>query len=444
MAKKIVQDVLPPERRTIRDIPIPGTKQQKKKSAPVSSTKTSQVKIPRERRKSTKNYTQISIWGVAAICVVALLYFVSFFFAGATVVVTPKHQTIDVNTTITAEKESSEKNLTYTIISVSKEGTKVVPSKGEERVDVKATGKIIIYNNYSAASQPLVKTTRFETPDGLIFRTTENVTVPGYTKTNSILLPGYTKVTVVADKPGEKYNVGLADFTITGFKGDPKFTKFNAKTDPTSKIGGGFSGVVKKISDADKLSAKNEIETSLKADLAALVKQQVPSSHILFDDMTLFSFEPSQQKDIASSTATISEKGTVYGVIFDKKELTKFLTNKTITYDENNNPTVFATDLEKLSVVFSNKNSFSPAAPVNIQASVKGSLSILWDISAKNSDGNSLVEELAGKKRPEIKDILSKFTSIERAEVSLRPLWSLSFPKNPNKIRVEVSTQETE
>lgn len=443
MAKKIVQDVLPPERRTIRDIPIPGTKQ-KKKGVTVSSTKSSQVKIPKERRKPTRNYTRISIWVVASVCVIAMFYFGSFIFAGATITVTPKHQTVEVNATVLAQKETSDKNLSYTIISVSKEGTKIVPAKGEEKVDVKATGKIIIYNNYSSAPQQLVKTTRFETPDGLIFRTTENVTVPGLTKTNSILLPGYAKVSVIADKSGEKYNVGLADFTITGFKGDPKFTKFNAKTDPTSKIGGGFSGIVKKVSDADKLSAKNEIETSLKSDLIALAKQQVPSSHILFDDMVLYSFEPSAQKDIASSTATIGEKGTVYGVLFDKIELTKFLTDKNITYDENNNPAVFATNLEKLNVIFSNKNSFNPAVPGNIQASIKGSLNITWDIDAKNSDGNSLVEELAGHKRPEIKDILSKFSSIDRAEVSISPVWSLSFPKNPNKIKVKIDSPETQ
>lgn len=438
MAKKIVQDVLPPERRTIRDIPVPGSKT-KKKGTTVSPAKISQIKIPKAPRKPAKNYTHLGIWGVAAICVVVLVYSISFLFAGATVTVTPKHQTVAVDATISAEKDSSGSNLPYTIISVSKEGGKVVPSSGEEKVSTKASGKIIIYNNYSAAPQTLVKTTRFESPDGLIYRITENVTVPGYTKKNSILLPGFVKATVVADQPGEKYNIGLSDFTIPGFKGDPKFTKFNAKTDPGAKIGGGFVGTVKKISDADKVSAKAEIEGGIKNDLLVLAKQQIPDTHILFEDMAFYSFENVPQKDTASSSATITEKGTMYGILFDKKQLTRYLTNKVINYD-GDLPAVFATNLADLVVTFNNKNAFNPLAPTTIGVTAKGTLNILWDINAKDSDNNSLTEELAGKKRPQIKDILSKFSSIDRAEVSIRPFWSLSFPKNPDKITVKVTT----
>lgn len=442
MAKKIVEDVLPP-RRTIRDIPLPGGKREKKEKITNTPKVAVQTRVQKEPRKEARrsrpkrNYTRLGIWVLALLCVIGLVFVSSFLFAGATVTITPKQQSITVNETFSAEKESSTGGLSYTLISVSKEGSKTVPAGGEEKVETRATGKIIIYNNYSTAPQTLVKNTRFETPDGLIFRIQENITIPGYTKSNTIVLPGFLKVTVVADQPGEKYNVGLADFTIPGFKGDPRYTKFNAKSDPAAKIEGGFSGVVRKITDADKTAAKNEIESALKSELVELAKTQIPSTHILFDEMTLFSFEQLPQTSGSSTTATIKEKGTIHGILFDRIELTNFLAEGSIS-EESNTSSLNATNLEELNVVFENKNSFNPGAPGTVSAKIDGNLNVLWDVTARNAENRTLEEELAGKKRNEINGILSKFSSIERAEVVVRPFWSTSFPEKPNKIKVKI------
>lgn len=443
MAKKIVQDVLPPERRSIRNIPVPGTKREKKEKAATQLRETREIKEvktskPRKITKPKKDEGGRSgIWILAIVCVVVLVFAVSFIFAGATVTVTPKKQTISVNSTISAENEPATGKLTYTLISLSKEGGKTVPAGSEERIEKKASGKIIIYNNYSAAPQALVKNTRFETPDGLIFRIGENVTVPGYTKTNNIVLPGFIKVTVTADKAGDEYNVGLADFTIPGFKGDPRYTKFNAKSDPSAKIEGGFSGVAKKVADADKISAKNEIESTLKSELMEMAEQQIPNTHILFNDMATYSFELLPQVDATETTAMIKEKGTINGILLDKKELTRFLTEGSVNY-EGDLPVLSATNLEQLNVVFSNKNTFNPTAQGTVSIKVEGSLDLVWDTLAKNDENKSLAEELAGKKRAEIKDILFEFKSIEKAEVVLRPFWSMSFPKKVSKIKVKI------
>lgn len=440
MAKKIVQDVLPPERRSIRAIPIPGTKREKKeKTTPLRETREVRMSKPKKNQKPRKNGgVRLGIWVVAIICIAVLSFAVSFIFAGATVTITPKKQTIQIDSTVNAEKESAPGKLTYTVISVSKEGGKTVPAGGEERVEKKASGKIIIYNNYSASPQVLVKNTRFETPDGLIFRINENVTVPGYTKSNSIVLPGFIKVTVTADKAGDEYNIGLADFTIPGFKGDPRYTKFNAKSDPASKIEGGFSGVVKKVADSDKLAAKTEIETSLKDDLLEMAKLQIPSTHVLFTDMTMYTFEPLPQSDDTEKTTIIKERGVVNGILLDRKELVRFLTANIINY-EDDLPVVLATNLESLNVVFSNKSSFNPATGGTVSAKINGSLNLVWDTAAKNAENRSLADELAGRKRAEIKDILSKFKSIEKAEVVIRPFWSFSFPEKTSKIKVKVA-----
>ena len=60
--------------------------------------------------------------------------------------------------------------LTYTTDAFDFEDSAVVVTQGTERVEERAHGRITVVNNYSATPVKLIKNTRFETPDGLIFR----------------------------------------------------------------------------------------------------------------------------------------------------------------------------------------------------------------------------------------------------------------------------------
>ena len=57
----------------------------------------------------------------------------------------------------------------------------------------KASGQIIVYNAYNDNNQKLIKNTRFETPDGKIYRIQASIIVPGTKveegKISSILAP---------------------------------------------------------------------------------------------------------------------------------------------------------------------------------------------------------------------------------------------------------------
>ena len=62
----------------------------------------------------------------------------------------------------------------------------------------KAQGTLTIYNAYSSAPQTLVATTRFVTPDGKIFRLTNEVTVPGAKITNGQIVPSSINAPIAA------------------------------------------------------------------------------------------------------------------------------------------------------------------------------------------------------------------------------------------------------
>ena len=78
-----------------------------------------------------------------------------------------------------------------------------VTSENEVTIKTEASGKIVVYNNYSTAGQKLIKDTRFETPNGLIFRIKDAVTVPGKKTVGGETVPGSLEVTVYADKEGD-------------------------------------------------------------------------------------------------------------------------------------------------------------------------------------------------------------------------------------------------
>jgi len=106
-----------------------------------------------------------------------------------------------------------------------------------EESGMKASGTIIVFNEYSSDSQLLIASTRFLSSNGKIFRTTKNIYVPGTKTENDEIIPGSIDVEVLADYWGDEYNIGSSDFTISGFKGTAKYTDFYGKSN-TAMSGG--------------------------------------------------------------------------------------------------------------------------------------------------------------------------------------------------------------
>jgi hypothetical protein len=363
------------------------------------------------------------------------IFSIPLFFSSATVVISPKEMNLPVNVTGSASLGSTNGALKYEIATLSREGTKEIPASGEEEVRRSATGKIVIYNDYSAEPQTLVARTRFETPGGLIFRIQEQITVPGQKTVSGVKTPGSVTATVIADAPGEEYNVGLADFTIPGFEGDPRFSKFSAKSDPQNPITGGFVGVIKKVSESDQTASKIAIEAELKKELSEQLTSQIPNTHILFRNGATFSFEElPQEPGSSNSTAIIKERGTIHGILFNRKDLSEFIANN---YEQIKGKKVNIENLDSISFTLNEVNLFNPETSEEISFKIVGDAKFVWEIPT-----DEVKNSLIGQKRSNIKDILSKFEAVERANLSFMPPWTLSIPKDPSKIKLEIEASE--
>jgi len=446
MPKTFIQDIVPTSRRSIRNIPLPGApadigpeREPVRSEKPIKPAPTPQstppVEKPRRGNESKRSFPSFWLLFVVLTIVLGGIYAGSFLFVSATVKISPKEMNTPINITGIAKTNPAEGELGYEIVTLSREGQREVSATGETQVQKSATGKIVVYNDYSADVQTLVAKTRFETPSGLIFRIQDQVSVPGQKTVSGAKVPGSIAVTVVADKPGESYNVGLTDFTIPGFKGDPRFEKFSAKSDPSNPIAGGFVGVVKKISDSDLAASKIAIETELKKELTNMLNSQIPDTHVMFKGGSTFNFdELPQGEGVSNSTAILKEKGSIYGILFEKNELNKFIASKV---DSVKGKDVHIGNLESIAFSLDNINSFDAAITKEISFKISGNTNFIWDIN-----DSEIKDSLVGQKRRNIKAILSKFESVDRASLTLSPVWIFSIPKEPSKIEVKIEPVE--
>ncbi|MCK5059926.1 MAG: hypothetical protein KAR00_02140 [Candidatus Pacebacteria bacterium] len=413
MPKNIVQDVVPPEKRSIRNIPLPNNRSVKEI-----------VEVKQKKRQGQKIQTPFLLWFIAFFSVAVLFFAVGSMFVGATVRIVPKQEKISFseNTVFLAQKKGNGQGLQYEIVTISKEGSKGVSATEEKYIEQKASGQIVIYNTHDANSQRLIKNTRFETPGGLIYRINESVTIPGKKGAE----PGSIEVTVYADEPGEKYNIGLADFSIPGFAGTARFDTFYARS--KTPMADGFVGNIKDVSDSVLSMAKMEIQNSLKTALAAEVARQIPENFILYSGALFFTWNDLPQNNLKNG-AEIRQKGTIQAIIFDKALLSEYISNLLLPEW---NIEAELRGMETL-VFVSQDETFNPEKSASMRFVLKGDAIM----TALFNEG-AIKEALAGKPKNEVHSIFESNEAIAQAKVTVVPFWRRTLPDSSQKIRIKV------
>ncbi len=253
----------------------------------VPTFETREVQPPKIKYKkvSSGNGHGKGIWVFATICILALLYAVSFVFVRATVTVTPYSEPISINDEFQAVKDSIT-SLPFSEMAVDLSDSTSVVSSGSSSEDTKATGKVVLYNAYSTSKQNLLIDTRLEATNGKIYMTDKAVSIPGYTKEGTTIIPGSVEVGVHATESGESFNTGPTDFKFVGFKTSPdKYEKFYARS--KSAIEGGSTGLVYTITSDERNTAENELLTKLTERALNQMKAEVPEGYVMFDDAQL-------------------------------------------------------------------------------------------------------------------------------------------------------------
>ncbi len=410
--------------KSIRNIPL----HRRAKHAADHSHHDDIVDIPRRRHRMPKKLWLIAL-GVVAVCAIFGIL-ISTVFAGATITVYPRTETITLPASLLAEPNAPVGVLPYQTVSVTRSASVSVPASGTKMVSRPASGVLTISNSFSSASQRLIANTRFEAEDGKIYRIRDSVTVPGATGTGPAQKPGTVSATVYADSPGPGYNKSAGEtFTIPGFKGSPRYSKFSAKSD--GAISGGFTGDEPAIADSDLAAAKTSLQQKLDSDVRAAATAEIPDGFIAIPGTLEVSFMGLTQTPASDKTTTISQSATATGVIVRQSNLASAIARSEV--DQYQGEAVLFGDASTMDISIEPNSKRQDGA---ITLALKGKAVLVWQF-----DKSALLQALVGKGRAELEDLIKPFQpAIDKADVSIRPFWQGKFPSDATKITIKVSS----
>jgi hypothetical protein len=438
MTRKIISDMIV-TKRSIREIPISPEKRHKIEKEIEQLEEEDFDSPPRITKPANWQRRQMNpkfiIWLIAILCLLALIFGISILFSSATVVITPRTQKIIfTNDTYTARADpQNATDLTFEVLKVNQTIGETVLATEEKEVKQKASGKIIIYNNYSTAPQRLINNTRFEATNGNVYRINSSVVVPGLKKVGGKIVPGSVEAIVYADQPGESYNMNLADMTgdfkIPGFKGDVRYDSFYARL--KEDITGGFIGMQRIIGEDLREETENTIKTKLREQLLKELYAIMPENYLVFKDAYSVDFSNLPDTAVDKDKAKINIQGTLNAIVFNNIKLGKYMATKKIS-DFDNNQTEFIPS-DDLVTIFSGKDTTSLAKNDTLEIKLNGQATIKWSY-----DSDIIKKDLTGRKGSDIRNLASKYKdSVISMEVIFRPVWTRYFPDKEDKIEIK-------
>ena len=316
----------------------------------------------------------------------------------------------------------SKKILPLELLKNETNSTQVFKATGKKYVEEKASGNITIYNAYSSEPQVLVATTRFQAPNGFIYRLAERVVVPGAEIKDGKIIPSSITAQIIADKAGAEYNSGpISKLTIPGFAGSPKFDKFYGEI--KEGIKGGFIGEKNIPTENDVAQGKEKVQSILEENLKTSILIKKPSDLKLIGDPLI------EITRLAANTTT-DEKGNfvvlgaakiTFAALNEKNVLT--LLNQSLN-DKNKK-------IENLKIEYLNPKIDFNNGVLTFNLKASGDLTYNFDPSA-------FKELIKGKSIKEAQDIIKNLPELESAKILIKPFWVRSLPEDISKINIKV------
>lgn len=383
------------------------------------------------RRWGRRFISRGAFFGVAVVILIAIVSFVSFVVlprADITVVAAKTEwlhsDSVAVDTNATAV-DVARRVIPGQIFTDTKNIQLFFPASGKGKIERKAKGTITIFNAHSTAPQPLVQNTRFQAPDGKIFRLVAKVVVPGAHLTDGALVPASIDAEVVADATGDAYNIGpVSKFTIPGFAGTPKAATFYASS--AEAMQGGFKGDTAYPTKEDIVKAKDAARTALEDSMNVLVRSQLNQDFKLLEGATQFKLLTQNVNETTDADGKFSvfTEAELTLTVFREKD-TRDLVGGILVKEAGADFEVRSDELQYGTPTFTSHGALT--LPISYRA-----------VLAKRINSEDLRTRVAGKSETDLRATIFSLSGLESAKISLWPFWVRKVPRNPDKIRVVV------
>ncbi|HRY62211.1 MAG TPA: hypothetical protein P5056_00305 [Candidatus Paceibacterota bacterium] len=394
------------------------------------------VSFSLDKKSGKRFFSATSTKTIISVSTALLLAFIWFSSAYSSVVVkvTPISENVSMDDAFVAVsvKDAVKDGVVFKTMKVEENDSLPIAATESKAVSQKASGEIVVYNNYSTASQKLVAGTRFESSDGKIFKIDKAVTIPGKQTVSGKLVPGSLTVTVYAAEAGKEYNIKASDYTLPGLKGSPRYTSVYGRG--KGDMSGGYVGEMKIVSPTDVALTKKKLEDSLTKKLREKIASEVPAGYIVYEDAMFVDFEDNIKQlgsEWEGDKVYLKMKGSAGAFMFDMKELATAMTKKKLP--SLNNYDVHSNELPALEFKILVKEGVSPDSSKMFTFKLNGDAKVTW-----NLDVDNFKKDLLGIKKENYQDIFKKYPTIEKAETIFNPSWSGSFPDEVGRITVEL------
>jgi hypothetical protein len=319
--------------------------------------------------------------------------------------------------------------LPYQKVNVTDSATKSVPATGTEHVENHASGTITVLNAYSTSVQRLITNTRFQTVDGLVFRTHTPIEIPGYTMKAGVKVPGSVDVTVYADEAGDKYNVDLSDFTVPGLKGTKQYDLITARS--KTPMAGGFIGEQAVVDPTLRSQTEDALKADLDRSLRTKLAQAAIAGTVVFPDTVSVTYTDDPDA-IDGKNAVIKVNGQALAPAFNENALAHALAGTTTS---------------AYSGPLSIEKPDSLSAHINDSGAVASGGALILTVSGQvklvaTVNDTELAKDLAGKPKSDIGSVLTKYPGISNIDVKVYPFWLSTLPGDPARVHITLSTGE--
>jgi hypothetical protein len=376
------------------------------------------------------------MWVGLAVALVVGYFVTMYFIQSAKVTLYANGSKVSIDTTFAVDPglKTTDKDkavLAGQTVSVSKDLSGAFTPTGKKDVGTKAGGTITISNCLDNNDHTFVAGTRFQAPDGKIFRSTADVVVTGGQGTffTGCTKPGTGTVTVQADQNGDTYNEAPATYTMPGLPASQQ-TGQNSITSKGAQMSGGTSKSVTIVTQSDVDTAKAAILDKDKDNAKRDLDGRVPSGYVQLEPSQtakVDSITPSPAVDAEGSTGTLALKVT-YTVLAVKQSEYKDL--------------VEAQELKQIG----DKNQIyddglAAAQLTTSDGDTTGRQTFHFTTEASGGpkiDTAALTAQLKGKRFGDATDLAKRQPGVSNAEISLSPSWSTNLPSRPGKIKIVI------
>ena len=461
-----VEDIIRSERRSVKDVPPPQKEKRAEKaverprrreSASDSEAETVPIRRnpnmritpppPKERPKRARSASPkgsrakkigVGIFLAVVLVVAGTAYVASTYFSRATFTIVPISVPVAANNaTIVATATSTPGYLRYEIVKYSGSASTTLPAVDGTSVSTKASGTVTLFNSYAKEGQRLIAGTRFVGENGLVYRLSNSVFIPGYTSSGLGISPGTIKATLVADAAGSQYNTARNEsgsiLRVAAYQGAPRYETIYAKA--YSGMAGGFLGTKKIVNQQLLASTTADVQAALTKSLAAQALAHVPEGYVTYPAAYGTSFVPADVGGSDPKKAVVTVSGTLYSIIFKKAELAAKLAGPD-TMSRFGSSQYSIAGLESLNFAITNPSTFRPSKMNTLIARLSGNITITGVVPA-----SEIRHKLAGLPLGETRRIFASYGSvvdISRSSGELFPSWAGAVPKDENRITLNV------